>query len=298
VVDSGRYLGVPTRGASLPDLNPAEGFPTKVEAVSHPARGPSPQALPDAYQREFSVNLDFPLLSVLVKQQCSQKFLFPPPVLRVDTDAFGAPSPRPETASGPSTAHVPVGLLHFQLVTWPSRFVTGLRAVRLAWRLVHQSWTGPVTRSAWLQKGGLGWVQEPYLPLRAREVPGGHRGRVRPTGVVSGTRSAPRATTPTPSSASCGGVRHAAAGFVTSSHTSTSLTGVAPKVHVRPCVPSTREDTRKVVASNEVAPFLRESGDVARAAFRLQAPVLASDPFLHQRCASCAGRSPSPLRIS
>jgi hypothetical protein len=42
-------------------------------------------------------------------------------------------------------------LLRYQLATWPSRFVAGLRALRFAWRVVHLVWVGQVVRKAWQQ---------------------------------------------------------------------------------------------------------------------------------------------------
>jgi hypothetical protein len=110
VVDSGRYLGVPTRGASLPDLNPAKGFSTKVEAVSQ--RVALVRKLFSVRTRgKSSVNLDFPLLSTLVKQQVFQRFVVPSPVVRVDTDAFGVRLRRDlKPLLGLPRAHVPVGL--------------------------------------------------------------------------------------------------------------------------------------------------------------------------------------------
>jgi hypothetical protein len=70
-----------------PGLNPAKGFPIKVEAVSQ-RMALVGKLFSVCIRGKSSVNLDFPLLSMLVKQQVFQKFLFPSPVVRVDTDAF------------------------------------------------------------------------------------------------------------------------------------------------------------------------------------------------------------------
>jgi hypothetical protein len=131
VVDSGRYLGVTTRGASLPDLNPAKGFPTKVEAVSQRTV---------LVRKLFSVHTKGEILSQPAwtspcclrwsRSRCSRNSSSRP----LDTDDFGVRLRRDlKSLLGPPRTY-PSVLLHFQPATWPSRFVTALRAVRFAWR--------------------------------------------------------------------------------------------------------------------------------------------------------------------
>jgi hypothetical protein len=85
---------------------------------------------------------------------------------------------------------------------------------------------------------------------------------------------------------------------VTRLHSNTSLTtGVASaQVHVRPCMPSTPADIRKVVASNKVAPFLQEFGDLARVSLRLQTSTLAICPSTNDEpmCRLCGEGGEEP----
>jgi hypothetical protein len=297
VVDSGRYLGVPTRGASLPDLNPAKGFPTKVEAVSQ--RVALVRKLFSVRTRgKPSVNLDFPLLSVLVKQQVLQKFLFPSLVVRVDTDAFGVRLRRELKSLLGLPRTYPSVLLHFQLATWPSRFVAALRAVRLAWRLLHQSWVGPVLRSAWLREGRLRSKDPVFRYEPAKYLGDTVAEHDLPWGDLLDEKY-----TPCPNahpkqrqlrwytkcrSRVCDKVAQQYLG---------DRRGL--QTHVRPCTPSTREDTRKVVASSKVATFLQEFGDAARAALRLQAPTLATCPSTNGEpvCKLCGEEPESPKHL-
>jgi hypothetical protein len=297
VVDSGRYLGVPIRGASLPDLNPAKGFPIKVEAVSQ--RMALVRKLFSVRIRgKSSVNIDFPLLSILVKQQVFQKFLFPSPVVRVDTDALDVRLRRDLKSLLGLPRTYPSVLLHFQLAIWPSRFVAGLRAMRFAWRLVHQSWIGPVIRSAWLQERRLR-SKDPIF----RYEPVKYLGDTMAEYDLSWDDLLDEKYTPCPNappkqsqqrwysvcrSRVCDKIAH---------HYLADRRGLQD--HIRPCMPSTHKDIRKAVASNKVAPFLREFGDMARAALRLQAPILAICPSTNGEpmCQLCGKEPESPSHL-
>jgi hypothetical protein len=151
VVASARYLGLPTRSAGLPDL-PAGGYPTKVEAVSQRA-ALTRKLFAVRTRGKVSTNVDFGLLSTLVKQQLFQKFLFPSPVVRVDTAALGTRLRRELRSLLGLPRRYRTVLLHYQLATWPPRFVAGTRALRFAWRLVPLVWVGQVTRKAWQHEG-------------------------------------------------------------------------------------------------------------------------------------------------
>jgi hypothetical protein len=51
-----------------------------------------------------------------------------------------------------------------------------------------------------------------------------------------------------------------------------------PPHHLKPCLPSSVEQTLLVVESKKVAPFLAELGGTGNAALRLQAHTLATRP--------------------
>lgn len=72
------------------------------------------------------------------------------------------------------------------------------------------------------------------------------------------------------------------------------------QTHVRPSMPGNLEDIRKVIASNKVASFLQEFGDMARAALRLQAPILAVCPSTNGEpmCKLCGEQPESPTHAS
>jgi hypothetical protein len=297
VVDSGRYLGVPIHGASLPGPNPAKGFPIKVEAVSQ--RMALVRKLFSVRIRgKSSVNLDFPLLSMLVKQQVFQKFLFPSPVVRVDTDAFDVRLRRELKSLLGLPRTYPSVLLHFQLAIWPSRFVTALRAMRFAWRLLHQSWIGPVIRSAWLREGRLR-SKDPIF----RYEPVKYLGDTMAEYDLSWGDLLDEKYTPCPNAHS----KQRQLRWYTECR-SRACDKIAQQYladrrglqrHVRPCMPSNREDIRKVIASNKVASFLQEFGDMARAALRLQAPILAVCPSTNGEpiCKLCGEEPESPTHL-
>jgi hypothetical protein len=202
-------------------------------------------------RQQSSVNLDFPLLSMLVKQQVFQKFLFPSPVVRMDTDSFDVRLRRELKSLLGLPRTYPSVLLHFQLATWPSRFVTALRAVRFAWRLLHQSWTGPVVRSAWLREGRL---RSKYPIFRYEPVK--YLGDTTAEYDLSWGDLLDEKYTPCPNAhpkqrqlrwyTKC---RSRVCGKIAQQYLA-DRRGL--QTRVRPCVPSTREDTRKkVVASSQ-----------------------------------------------
>jgi hypothetical protein len=84
----------------------------------------------------------------VVKQQVFQKFLFPSPVVRVDTAALDTRLRRELRSLLGLPRTYPTVLLHYQLAIWPSWFVAGLRALRFAWRIVHLMWVGQMIRKA------------------------------------------------------------------------------------------------------------------------------------------------------
>jgi hypothetical protein len=71
---------------------------------------------------------------------------------------------------------------------------------------------------------------------------------------------------------------------------------------LKPCLPSSVEQTVLVVESKKVAPFLPELGGVGRAALRLQAPTLATcppgpRPTGEPQCALCHQQPESPVHL-
>jgi hypothetical protein len=167
-------------------------------------------------------------------------------------------------------------LLHYQLATWPSWFVAGLRALRFAWRVVHLVWVGQVIRKAWQQEG------------RTRSKPLFEYGPVKYLGDTLReyelTWAGVLAEKYTPKPGQCPKVRQLEWYEACRKRVCAKLAEhyLAERrnlpSHLKPCLPSSVEQTVLVVESKKVATFLSELGDMGRAALRLQAPTLATCP--------------------
>jgi hypothetical protein len=249
-----------------------------------------------------SVNVDFGLLSMLVKQQVYQKFLFPSPVVRVDTKALDDRLRRELKSLLGLPRKYPTVLLHFQLALWPTRFVAGLRAMRFAWRLAHTTWIGEMIRSAW-RRGQVKRTrsQDPLFDYGPLKYLGDTLNEYELSwDDILGEQFSPK---PKPTSKP----KEQQMAWYTECYEKVcvqlarhylSKRSALPQ-YLKACLPSSLEETLTVVRSKKVAPFLAESGDLGRAALRLQAPTLAICPSTRHEpmCELCGTEPESPMHL-
>jgi hypothetical protein len=200
-VSEGTMLGIPVRASLRRSADALVTFTPAATAVSiGMARIAAlftvrPGRSPDGNQ----VEIDFPLLTLAIRQIILPKALYAAPVVDLDTEALDRRLRRELRGLLGLPATFPSGLLYWVLRLWPSQLVGDYARLQFAWRCRHQFWMKDVlqplinadrrtlppelTSGYWrlitqtLERHGLSWrdldaQQFAYKPGAPRTQPG------------------------------------------------------------------------------------------------------------------------------